>query len=74
MAIRTGPGIPLQLADLPELLTRQQLADFTGIASQTLARWVVEGRGPRLTKLGQAARYRKSDVVDWIDAGRQVGA
>ena len=60
-----------QMDDLPELLTRAQLAEFTGIAAQTFARWAVENRGPALTKLGQAARYRRADVLAWIEASRE---
>lgn len=62
----TGPT--RQVSELPELLTRQELSAFTGVSVQTLARWVVEGdRGPRLTKLGHAARYRKTDVLSWLE-------
>lgn len=57
--------------DLPELSTRQQLAELTGISVQTFARWAVEGNGPRITKLGHAARYRKDDVLAWLDASRK---
>ena len=57
------------LANLPELCTRAELAQFTGVSVQTLARWTVEGdKGPRLTKLGHAARYRKADVLAWLEA------
>jgi predicted DNA-binding transcriptional regulator AlpA len=56
-----------QIAELPEWSTRAELAQFTGVSIQTLARWKVEGRGPRVTKLGGAVRYRKSDVLMWLD-------
>jgi excisionase family DNA binding protein len=60
--------------DLPELVTRRELAEFTGISTQTLARWVVEDRGPAMTKLGSAARYRRADVLAWIEASRGIRA
>jgi predicted DNA-binding transcriptional regulator AlpA len=57
-----------QVQDLPELSTRRELAEFTGIAVQTLARWAVEKKGPRMTSLGGARRYRKADIIAWLDA------
>lgn len=56
-----------RVEDLPELSTRPELAGFLGVGVPTLARWVVEGRGPRLTKVGHAARYRKGDIIAWLD-------
>ncbi|NQX23322.1 DNA-binding protein [Curtobacterium sp. VKM Ac-2852] len=57
-----------QVEDLPEWSTRVQLSQFIEVSVQTLARWKVEGRGPRVTKIGQAVRYRKSDVLSWLDS------
>jgi predicted DNA-binding transcriptional regulator AlpA len=61
--------IPIrQLADLPELASRKELSEFTGIAVQTFARFAVEGKGPKMLSLGGARRYRKADVIAWLDA------
>ncbi|TDN42561.1 hypothetical protein EDF64_11136 [Curtobacterium flaccumfaciens] len=57
-----------QVEDLPEWSTRVQLSQFIEVSVQTLARWKVEGRGPRVTKIGQAVRYRKADVLSWLDS------
>lgn len=58
-----------QVDNLPELATRSELAEFTGISVQTLARWAVsKTTGPSMTKLGGAVRYRKSDVLAWLAA------
>lgn len=54
--------------DLPDYATRPQLSQFVAVSVQTLARWKVEGRGPKVTKIGNAARYKKSDVVAWLDS------
>jgi excisionase family DNA binding protein len=73
-AMFTSPN-PTQLRhvdDLPELMTRQELAEFTGVSVQTLARWAVEKTGPRLTKLGHSVRYRKAHVLAYIEASGQV--
>jgi predicted DNA-binding transcriptional regulator AlpA len=56
------------LEDLPELVTRAELSEFSGVAAQTLARWAGEGIGPRITKLNRAVRYRRADIVSWLDA------
>lgn len=56
-----------RLEGLPDLLTRAELAAYTGISAATLARWAMTGEGPRLTKLGRAARYRKAAVLAWLD-------
>lgn len=57
-----------QVVDLPELSSRRELSEFTGVAVQTLARYAVEGKGPRMTKLGGAVRYIKADVLAWLAA------
>lgn len=48
---------------LPEIATRPQVAAYLQLSSSTLARWAVEGKGPKLTKIGGSARYRRSDVL-----------
>lgn len=68
VGVVTDPGSKRSLDALPELLTRQELAAFTGVSVQTLARWVGEGTGPRITRLGKhAVRYRRLDVISWLD-------
>ena len=56
-----------KLEDLPDYSTRQELSGFTRVSVQTLARWTVEGKGPRVTKLGGAVRYAKADVLTWLE-------
>lgn len=67
-----APGQPavMTLDDLPELATIAQMCDFTGLTRSTFARWAMDGKGPRVTKLGAAVRYRKADVIEWLDANR----
>lgn len=54
--------------ELPELATRPQVAEYTQVSVPTLARWASEGKGPKTVKLGGALRYRRQDVLDWIDS------
>lgn len=61
-------GAPIRSVEaLPELATRAEAASFLGLSVHTLARWAVEGVGPRMTKLGGAARYRKSHLLEYIE-------
>jgi len=55
------------LRELPELATRQQVANYTQISMPTLARWASEGsKVPKYLKLGGSVRYRREDVLAWL--------
>jgi excisionase family DNA binding protein len=54
--------------NLPELSTRDELAEFTGLSVSALAHWNVRGTGPKPTRIGRSVRYRKRDVIAWLDA------
>lgn len=60
--------MPKELIDLPAIATRPQLSEFTQVSIPTLARWAMNGEGPKMTKIGRAARYRRQDVLDWLDS------
>ncbi|WP_432129601.1 helix-turn-helix transcriptional regulator [Streptomyces tendae] len=56
-----------------ELVTPERLAEELGITKKTLAQWRYRGAGPRFMKLGGTAhtspvRYRRTDIVDWLNA------
>lgn len=56
---------------LPELATRQQVADFLQISVGALARWAMEGKGPRFVRFGGSGatlRYHREDVLGWIES------
>jgi predicted site-specific integrase-resolvase len=53
------------------VLDPKSAATYLQVASQTLARWRVEGVGPPFLKLGTSVRYDKSDLDSWLDARRQ---
>jgi excisionase family DNA binding protein len=50
-----------------ELLTVQELAEYLAIPPKTLANWRSIKLGPDYVKVGGAVRYRRSDVLRWID-------
>jgi excisionase family DNA binding protein len=54
--------------ELPDLATRAEVSAYTRVAMSTLARWAMEDRGPKFVRLGRAVRYRREDVIAWVDA------
>ena len=64
-AIATGAsfGSPL----VPETYyTREQAARYLTIGASTLAKLAMQGKGPRLVRIGRACRYRRSDLDAWM--------
>ena len=57
---------------LDPLLTPEETAERLRISVRTLARWRLEGGGPRYAKLGGSVRYRSSSVDAWVEE-REVG-
>jgi excisionase family DNA binding protein len=58
----------------PELLTREQAADFLGLKEQTLATWATTRRyNLRYIKVGRCVRYRRADLEAFLTS-RTVGA
>jgi predicted DNA-binding transcriptional regulator AlpA len=49
------------------LRTEDETAARLNMKPQTLARWRVEGRGPRYVKCGRAVRYRDADIEQFIE-------
>lgn len=64
----------VQFLDTPELLTRQQAADYLQVAPQTLAVWATAKRYhlPYI-KVGSRVRYRRDDLDKFLTA-HTVGA
>lgn len=50
------------------LLTRSEVEDIFGVTRRFLEVAVARGEGPVFVKIGRAVRYRRSDVVRWIEA------
>lgn len=49
------------LADQPEVMTPQEVADLLRVSQQTIARWRREGRLPAFT-MGRTVRIRREDL------------
>lgn len=58
---------------LPDLATRPQVAEYTQTSVPTLARWAGESKGPSFVRLGSSVRYRREDVLAWLDSLAEAG-
>lgn len=54
-------------ADPDTLLNEVQAADFLNLSVRTLQAWRIKIAGPRFVRAGRAIRYRRSDLIAWID-------
>lgn len=50
---------------MSDFLAPEALAQKLGISVRTLARWRVQGRGPKAITLGRVVRYAQEDVTEW---------
>jgi excisionase family DNA binding protein len=57
----------MELADLPEMITRRQLAEYLAVTEPALSQMVVRRQGPRFIRLGRSVRYRREDVLEWLN-------
>ena len=62
----TIDGLP---RDDDALLTEQQASVLLGHPVRTLQAWRYRGGGPKFVKTSRSVRYRRRDLIDWIDAG-----
>ena len=54
--------------DAAVLWTSKQVAEVCLTTDAMVNRWRCENRGPKFLRLGRSIRYRKSDVMAWLDA------
>lgn len=60
------PNINSQDADL--LLKEEDAAHLLSLSVRTLQAWRVRMTGPPFVQVGRAVRYRRRDLIAWIDA------
>ena len=63
-----------QVAQVEPTYTRAEAARRLGDGAETLARWSVQGRGPRYSRTGDIRGrviYREADLQRWLDARSQ---
>ncbi|WP_368499463.1 helix-turn-helix transcriptional regulator [Herbiconiux sp. A18JL235] len=51
------------------MMSPDELAEYVGVAKQTLANWRVMKVGPTLFKIGRLVRYWEADVDQWLASG-----
>jgi hypothetical protein len=57
-----------QTVDADALLTEAEAADFLKLSVRTLQAWRLRIAGPAFVHVGRAIRYRRRDLIDWIEA------
>lgn len=62
-------GTPLAPEEI--LLTEDEVAAMLAVSSAAVRKWRGEGR-IRFVRLGSAVRYERSEVMDFIERGRQA--
>ncbi len=61
----------LQVFSPPELLTRQEAAEYLGVKPQTLSVWAVTGRYELpYVKVGRLVKYRREDLDAFLESRR----
>lgn len=55
--------------DLDTLLTGREAAALLRLSERTMERHRTAGTGPRFISLGRAVRYRRRDLLDYIERG-----
>jgi predicted DNA-binding transcriptional regulator AlpA len=60
--------LPTRTNDPDALLTELQVSELLGLSVRTLQAWRARLAGPRFVQAGRAVRYRRRDLIDWIEA------
>ena len=53
--------------DPDAMMTEEQAAELACVSFRSLQTWRLKGGGPRFAKLGRAVRYRRRDILDWVE-------
>lgn len=61
-------GGPPRGDSLPEVATRAEVSEFIRVPVATIARWAVDGKGPRYRRAGSKCLYMRDDVLAWLDS------
>jgi hypothetical protein len=60
--------------DPDALIAEAHAADFLRISIRTLQAWRCRGAGPTFVRVGRAIRYRRRDLLAWIEANTVTSA
>ncbi len=67
--LKVPGGKPMPVAELPNLLTIDQLAVHLGVTPRHVRRLISERRLPFL-KVGRLVRFDPKDIAQWLDGSR----
>jgi Helix-turn-helix domain len=56
---------------LDGLIDEAKASDFLCQSVRTIQKWRVTGFGPKFCKSGRSIRYRRRDLMDWINSRRR---
>ncbi len=56
------------LYDPDALLGESETAQMLSVSTRTLQAWRLKGGGPVFVRCGRAVRYRRRDLISWMDA------
>ena len=58
----------MEISDLPAMVSRAQAAEFLGVTPQALSQMDARGEGPPYARIGRVVRYRREDLLDWVES------
>jgi predicted DNA-binding transcriptional regulator AlpA len=61
-------AIARELETLQPMLNERDVARITGMSVQTIRRWRLLQGGPKYLKIGSAVRYRREDILAWLES------
>jgi len=57
----------LDVAELPALSTKKQTAAWAGTSTRNIELLVAAGRFPKPIRIGTRPRWRRSDLLSWLE-------
>jgi hypothetical protein len=73
MRRRTG-SVADRVPEEAHLFTPSEVAEILGVSVGTLANWRVYGTGPKFLRVNGGVRYAKTDLLRFLEAGREAAA
>jgi excisionase family DNA binding protein len=68
MSTPTAETANLSRPAVVRMWTTQDVAEFLRVPVQTLYEWRTKGYGPKGFRVGRYVRYRREDVLAWIES------
>ena len=62
----------ISVYDPDQMLAEHETAKILCQSVRTLQKWRVTGFGPEFFKIGRSVRYRRREVLEWIESRRRA--